>query len=140
MLPFAGYNMADYFAHWLKIGRRDGVRLPRIFMVNWFRKGEDGSFLWPGFGDNSRVLAWIFRRLDDEAGARETPIGYVPRPEDLDTSGLDIAPEQLEELLSVDEEGLRSELDQVKEFLDRFGERLPAEIRAQFEALEGKLA
>ncbi len=140
MLPFAGYNMADYFGHWLKVGRRDGAKLPGIFTVNWFRKDEDGKFLWPGFGDNARVLAWIFRRLDGEAEARETSIGYVPRPEDLDTSGLDLAPERLEELLSVDEEGMRSELVQVREFLEKFGERLPAEIWSQFEALERKLA
>jgi len=140
MLPFAGYNMADYFGHWLNVGRRDGAKLPGIFTVNWFRKDEDGKFLWPGFGDNARVLAWIFRRLDGEAEARETSIGYVPRPEDLDTSGLDLAPERLEELLSVDEEGLRSELVQVREFLEKFGERLPAEIWSQFEALERKLA
>jgi phosphoenolpyruvate carboxykinase (GTP) len=140
MLPFAGYNMADYMAHWLKAGRREGARLPRIFNVNWFRKDENGTFLWPGFGDNARVLAWIFRRLDDAAGARETPIGCVPRAEDLDLRGLDIAPERLEELLSVDEEGLRGELEQVGEFLDRFGDRLPAEMRAQHEALQAKLA
>ena len=140
MLPFAGYNMADYFGHWLKLGRRDGARMPRIFHVNWFRKDEDGAFLWPGFGDNARVLAWIFRRLDGEAEARETPIGYVPRPEDIDTSGLDVAPAQLEQLLSVDEDGLRAELDQIGDFLDKFGERLPAEIRAQFDALRRKLA
>ena len=140
MLPFAGYNMADYFAHWLKVARRDGAQMPGIFTVNWFRKDENGTFLWPGFGDNARVLAWIFRRLDGDAEARETPIGYVPRPEDLDLSGLDLAPEQLEELLSVDEDGLRAELAQVREFLEKFGERLPAEIWAQFEALERKLA
>ena len=109
-------------------------------MVNWFRKSEDGKFLWPGFGENARVLAWIFRRLDGKAGARETPIGHVPRPEDLDTSGLEITSGQLEELLSVDKEGLRGELAQVGEFLDRFGGRLPMEIRAQFEALQAKLA
>jgi phosphoenolpyruvate carboxykinase (GTP) len=132
--------MADYFGHWLRLGRREDARMPRIFLVNWFRKGEDGRFLWPGFGDNARVLAWIFRRLEGEAEARETPIGYVPRPEDIDISGLDLAPEQLEQLLSVDEDGLRAELEQVRGFLDRFGERLPAEIRAQFQALERKLA
>jgi phosphoenolpyruvate carboxykinase (GTP) len=140
MLPFAGYNMADYMGHWLKIGRTQGAKLPRIFNVNWFRKNEDGKFLWPGYGDNARVLAWIFRRLDGEAEARETPIGCVPRVEDLDLSGLDIAPERLEELLSVDEHGLRAELEQIGEFLDRFGDRLPAEMRAQHEALQAKLA
>jgi phosphoenolpyruvate carboxykinase (GTP) len=140
MLPFAGYNMADYMGHWLKIGRTEGAKLPRIFNVNWFRKDEDGKFLWPGFGDNARVLAWIFRRLDGDAEARETPIGSVPRAEDLDLSGLDLDPAKLDELLSVDEEGLKGELEQVSEFLDRFGERLPAEIRAQHEALQRKLA
>jgi phosphoenolpyruvate carboxykinase (GTP) len=140
MLPFCGYNMADYMGHWLRIGRRDGAVLPRIFNVNWFRKDEDGRFLWPGFGDNARVLAWIFRRLDGDADARETPIGCIPRAEDLDLSGLDIASDALEELLSVDAEGLLAELEQVSEFLDRFGERLPAEMRAQHEALQAKLA
>jgi phosphoenolpyruvate carboxykinase (GTP) len=140
MLPFAGYNMADYMGHWLKMGRRKGVNLPRIFNVNWFRKDEDGKFLWPGFGDNARVLAWIFRRLDGEAQARETPIGYIPSAEDLDLGGLDVTPEGLEQLLSVDEQGLRAELEQVSEFLDRFGDRLPAEMRAQHEALLAKLA
>jgi phosphoenolpyruvate carboxykinase (GTP) len=140
MLPFAGYNMADYMGHWLTIGRRQGAKLPRIFNVNWFRKDENGKFLWPGFGDNARVLAWIFRRLDGEAEARETAIGCVPRPEDLDLSGLDLDPAQLDELLSVDEEGLKAELEQVSEFLGRFGDRLPAEMRAQHEALQRKLA
>jgi phosphoenolpyruvate carboxykinase (GTP) len=140
MLPFAGYNMADYMGHWLRIGRTPGARLPRIFNVNWFRKDESGRFLWPGYGDNARVLAWIFRRLDGDVGARETPTGYVPNPDDLDLGGLDLAPERLEELLSVDEQGLRGELEQVSGFLDRFGESLPAEIRAQHEALQAKLA
>jgi phosphoenolpyruvate carboxykinase (GTP) len=140
MLPFAGYNMADYMAHWLRIGRTPGTALPRIFNVNWFRKDDRGSFLWPGYGHNARVLAWIFRRLDGEAGARDTPIGRVPNPEDLDLSGLDISPEALDELLTVDEQRLRAELEQVSEFLDRFGERLPAEMRAQHEALRAKLA
>jgi phosphoenolpyruvate carboxykinase (GTP) len=140
MLPFAGYNMADYMGHWLKVGRTPGAKLPRIFNVNWFRKGEDGAFLWPGYGENSRVLAWIFRRLDGEAGARETPIGCVPRAEDLDLTGLDLDSAKLDQLLSVDPEGLKAELEQVREFLGRFGERLPAEMRAQHEALQRKLA
>ena len=91
MLPFCGYHMADYFAHWLKIGRRDGAELPKIFHVNWFRKARDGRFLWPGFGENSRVLEWIFRRCDDAAEARETPIGYVPTP-DRSTSRVSTSP------------------------------------------------
>ena len=91
MLPFCGYHMADYWAHWLKIGRREGAMLPKIFYVNWFRKDlETGSFLWPGFGENSRVLEWVFRRCDDAAEARDTPIGRVPTPDSLNTDGLDI--------------------------------------------------
>jgi phosphoenolpyruvate carboxykinase (GTP) len=140
MLPFCGYNMADYFAHWLKLGRTPGARLPGIYYVNWFRKNGDGSFLWPGFGDNARVLEWIFRRLDGRAGARETPIGNVPRPEDLDTDGLTLAPDKLESLLSVDEDGLRDELEQIRAHLATFGDRLPAELRRQFHALEERLA
>jgi phosphoenolpyruvate carboxykinase (GTP) len=139
MLPFCGYNMADYFAHWLKIGRREGARLPRVFYVNWFRKDETGRFLWPGFGDNARVLAWVFRRCQGTASARETPIGHVPRSQDLDTDGLDVAPERLEELLTVDSGHLRAELEQVRAHLDIFGDRLPAELRTQLEALERRL-
>ena len=140
MLPFGGYNMADYFAYWLRIGEREGVRLPRAFYVNWFRKDEDGRFLWPGFGENSRVLAWIFRRLEGAAEAVETPAGLVPAPGALDVEGLAISADDLEALTTVDEDGLRAELPQVREHLDRFGDRLPAPVRAQFEALEARLA
>jgi phosphoenolpyruvate carboxykinase (GTP) len=140
MLPFCGYNMADYFAHWLKIGRREGAQLPRIFYVNWFRKDADGKFLWPGFGENSRVLAWIVRRCEGKAEAVETPIGLVPRPEDLDTSGLDISAEALSELLTVEEGPLRDEIPQIREHFAQFGDELPAELRAQFDALEAKLS
>jgi phosphoenolpyruvate carboxykinase (GTP) len=139
MLPFCGYNMADYFRHWLRIGRRDGAALPRVFVVNWFRKGEDGAFLWPGFGENARVLAWVFRRCEGTAGARETAIGHVPGPADLDTDGLDLAPGALKELLDVDEDRLRAEIPQVREHLARFGDRLPGEVRAQFERLQARL-
>jgi phosphoenolpyruvate carboxykinase (GTP) len=140
MLPFCGYNMADYFAHWLEIGQKSGAQVPRIFYVNWFRKGADGKFLWPGFGDNSRVLEWVFRRVEGKVEADETPIGLVPRPGDLDTAGLDISDEALAEVVSVDLDALREELPQVKEHLAKFGDRLPAPIRAQFEALEQRLS
>jgi phosphoenolpyruvate carboxykinase (GTP) len=140
MLPFCGYNMADYFAHWLRIGRREGTKLPRIFYVNWFRKDASGSFLWPGFGENARVLEWIFRRCQGTAGAQETPIGNVPRPEDLDTAGLDLAPDRLAALLTVDGDQLRAELEQTREHLQRFGDRLPPELWAHFERLEQRLA
>jgi phosphoenolpyruvate carboxykinase (GTP) len=140
MLPFCGYHMADYWAHWLKIGRREDAKLPKIFYVNWFRKSlETDSFLWPGFGENSRVLEWIFRRCDDDAEARDTPIGRVPTPESLDTEGLDIPDEQLEEILEVDVEQWKQELPPIREFFDEFGDRLPSEISAQLDALEERL-
>ncbi len=140
MLPFCGYHMADYFAHWLELGRREGARLPRIFHVNWFRKDAEGGYLWPGFGDNARVLKWIFERCDGAAGARQTPIGHVPRPEDLDLDGLDLDPARLEALLTVDAEQLREELPQVRKHLDGLGVRLPGEIRAHFDRLARALA
>jgi len=140
MLPFCGYNMADYFEHWLEIGRRgDTSKLPRIFYVNWFRKDAEGRFLWPGFGENSRVLEWIFRRCAGDAGAHETAIGLVPAPGDLYTGGLDVSAEDLEEVLTVDPDAVREQLPQVKEHLARFGDRLPDELQAQLEALERRL-
>jgi phosphoenolpyruvate carboxykinase (GTP) len=139
MLPFCGYNMADYFQHWLDIGRKPGGRPPRIFYVNWFRKGDHGKFLWPGFGDNSRVLEWVFRRIQGKVEADETPIGLVPKAGDLNTDGLDISAAALEELTSVDEDKLRDELPQVKEHLAKFGDRLPDAVRTQFAALEQRL-
>jgi phosphoenolpyruvate carboxykinase (GTP) len=140
MLPFCGYNMADYFEHWLEIGRRgDSAKLPRIFYVNWFRKGEDGRFLWPGFGENSRVLEWVFRRCAGDAGARETPIGLVPGDGDLYTGGLAVSEEDLAAVLRVDPEEFRAQLPQVREHLALFGDRLPAEVHAQLEALERRL-
>jgi len=140
MLPFCGYDMARYFQHWLEIGKQaDASKLPRIFYVNWFRKGADGKFLWPGFGDNSRVLAWIFRRCEGKVGATETPVGLVPAEGDLDVSGLDITPEALQEVVTPDLDAMREELPQVREHFARF-DRLPAELTAQLEALEQRLA
>jgi phosphoenolpyruvate carboxykinase (GTP) len=139
MLPFCGYHMADYFGHWLAVGRREGARLPKVFMVNWFRKGDGGRYLWPGFGDNSRVLAWIFRRCDDAAEAAETPIGLVPAPGAIDTEGLDISDEDMAELLKVDPDEWRAQLLQMKEHFAQFGGRLPAELRERLEALEREL-
>jgi phosphoenolpyruvate carboxykinase (GTP) len=129
--------MADYFAHWLSIGRREGGKPPRIFYVNWFRKDDDGNYLWPGFGDNARVLAWIFRRCDDQAEAVETPIGLVPAKGEIDMSGLDDV--DLDALLKVDAQEVSDELEQVREHLAQFGARLPDEIRGQLEALEARL-
>ena len=139
MLPFCGYNMADYFAHWLKLGRRDGVQLPKVFMVNWFRKDESGRFLWPGFGENSRVLAWVFERCDERGGAQETPIGLVPAQGALDTDGLEISPEEMAKLLDVDPEEWREQLPQIREHYAIFGDRLPGELARQLEVLEQRL-
>ncbi len=140
MLPFCGYNMGDYFGHWLALGREaDADKLPRIFYVNWFRKDEDGTFLWPGFGENGRVLAWIFRRCDDEAEAVESPIGRVPAEGAIETEGLDLSEQEMAKLLEVDPELFRAQLPQVTEHLATFGDDLPAEIREQLEALERRL-
>jgi phosphoenolpyruvate carboxykinase (GTP) len=139
MLPFCGYHMGRYFQHWLRIGEREGARLPRIFYVNWFRKDDDGKFLWPGFGENSRVLAWIFRRCDGEADAEETPMGLVPAQGALDTEGLDLSQDELAELLKVDPDEWRAQLPQVHEHYAKFGDSLPAELRSQLEALERRL-
>jgi phosphoenolpyruvate carboxykinase (GTP) len=140
MLPFCGYNMADYFGHWLRLGRREGAKLPRIFLVNWFRKDEDGRFLWPGFGENSRVLEWVFRRCNGEAEAVESPIGLLPAEGEIDTGGLDVSADAMRELLTADPVLLREQLPQLKEHLAKFGDRLPQEVRAQLEALEARLA
>ena len=141
MLPFCGYNMADYFAHWLAFGRtlRRSARVPRVFQVNWFRKGADGSFLWPGFGDNARVLQWMVERLEGTASAAESPLGAVPRPGELNVDGLDLDEEHLAELFAVDPEALRVEADDIERFFDSFGERMPAELNRQLELLRHRL-
>jgi phosphoenolpyruvate carboxykinase (GTP) len=140
MLPFCGYHMGDYWAHWLKIGRREGARLPKVFYVNWFRKDlESGRFLWPGFGENSRVLEWVFRRCDDAVEAVDTPIGRVPTPGSLNTDGLDMPEDELEQILAVDAEQWKAEIPPIREFFEEFGDRLPRELGAQLDALEERL-
>jgi phosphoenolpyruvate carboxykinase (GTP) len=139
MLPFCGYNMADYFGHWLAMARQHPNDMPRVFLVNWFRKDADGKFIWPGYGENSRVLEWIFRRCDGEADAVETPIGLVPTPESLNTEGLECSVTDLEGLLDVDADEVKAQLPQVEEHLARFGDRLPDEVHAQLEALKERL-
>ena len=140
MLPFCGYNMGDYFAYWLRIGReRDNAKLPRIFYVNWFRKGPDGHFLWPGFGDNSRVLEWVFRRCEGADIALDTPIGRVPAPGTLDLDGIDVPAADLDELLGVDAPAWLAELPSIHEHLATFGEQLPPELSTQLAALEARL-
>jgi phosphoenolpyruvate carboxykinase (GTP) len=141
MLPFCGYNMGDYFAHWLEIGRATGAdKLPKLFWVNWFRRGEDGSFLWPGFGDNSRVLKWVIERIAGEGEAVDTPIGRVPAPGAIDTAGLDIADATVTKLVEVDPESWRAELPQLEAHYAALGETVPSALREQLEALDKRLA
>src|SRR3989441_6810740 len=139
MLPFCGYDMGSYFAHWLKIGATQGAKMPKIFLVNWFRKDEKGKFLWPGYGENSRVLKWIFERCSGTANAVDTPVGCLPRPEDLDVKGLDIPATNLSKLLNVDVEGWLGEIPLIHQFFDQFGERLPKALRDEVNRLEQRL-
>jgi phosphoenolpyruvate carboxykinase (GTP) len=140
MLPFCGYNMGDYFAHWLSFaGRTDREKLPKVFFVNWFRKDDNGKFLWPGYGENSRVLKWIFERVEGTGKALETPIGYLPAPGALDLSGLDIPEDAVKQLLAVEKDGWLSEVDGLSKYYDEFGDRLPAELREQLAALKARL-
>ena len=140
MLPFCGYNMADYFGHWLEMGAKgDESKLPKIFFVNWFRRDDNGRFLWPGYGENSRVLKWVFERLDGTADAVETPIGYLPAPGSLDVTGLDVSEADMAELLSVDADGWRSALPQFETHFAQFGDRLPGELTDQLQHLAAAL-
>ena len=141
MLPFCGYNYGDYFAHWLSMGTKaDPSNLPKIFFVNWFRRDEDGRFLWPGFGENSRVLKWVFDRVDGNSDVVETPIGLLPADGALDTSGLDIDPDDLEAILSVDVDGWKTAIPEIREHLSRFEPRLPDSLPAAVDRLESALA
>jgi len=140
MLPFCGYHMGDYFAHYLKIGEREGAKLPKIFYVNWFRTDEEsGKFLWPGYGENSRVLKWVFERCEGTAHAVETPIGMLPQPADLDTEGLNIRAEDLSDLLSVDIDGWLAEIPLIREHFAKFGTRLPEGLNRELEELDHRL-
>ena len=134
MLPFCGYNMADYFDHWLEMGRQM-TKPPKIFNVNWFRTDESGNFLWPGYGENLRVLEWIIDRTKDKAKAAKTPIGYVPTPESLDMTGLDLSKETMEHLLEVNPKDWEEELESISDFFNQFGDRLPQLIWDEYEAL-----
>ena len=141
MLPFMGYNAGDYMNHWLDIGKAtDAQNLPKLFWVNWFRKGDDGSFLWPGYGENSRVLKWVLERVEGTADAVDTAIGRVPTPDGIDISGLDISPELLAELLNVDNEAWRGEIPLIEEHFAFIGERLPSELADELRELEKRLA
>jgi phosphoenolpyruvate carboxykinase (GTP) len=140
MLPFCGYNMGDYFGHWLKLGEQaDAAKLPRIYFVNWFRKDENGKFVWPGFGDNVRVLKWIVGRLEGKAEAVDTPIGRLPTAEALDLTGLDLSPAQLKLLLSVDPDVWLEEAALIPPAYEKFGERLPKALWREYEKLVARL-
>jgi phosphoenolpyruvate carboxykinase (GTP) len=141
MLPFCGYNMGDYFAHWLSVGKNtDASKLPQIFFVNWFRRDEDGRFLWPGYGENSRVLKWVFERVNGTATAVETPIGLLPAAGQLDTSGLEVSDDDLATLLSVDTAGWQGAIPQIRAHYDQFGDKLPATLSLALDELDDKLA
>lgn len=139
MLPFCGYNMGDYFAHWFHMGEVLGDKAPKIFNVNWFRVDEDGNFIWPGFGDNLRVLEWIIKRCDGEVDAIETPIGYIPKPEDINLEGLDFELDTLKSILEVDNDLWRQEAEGITEFYKKFGDKLPKKLEKQLQNLKDRL-
>jgi phosphoenolpyruvate carboxykinase (GTP) len=139
MLPFCGYHMGDYFAHWLKMGEKGGAKMPKIFYVNWFRKNGDGKFMWPGYAENSRVLKWIFERCDGTAKAEDTPIGKLPAEGSLDVSGLKVSSDDLKELTKVDKEGWKAELPMIHEHFATFGTKLPKGLKDELAALEKRL-
>jgi phosphoenolpyruvate carboxykinase (GTP) len=139
MKPFCGYNMGDYFHHWFDMGDRLGEKAPRIFYVNWFRQTPDGRWLWPGFGENSRVLKWMCDRVDGTVGAKETPIGLMPEEGGLDISGLDVSAEDMTELLTVDTEAMKAEIPDIQAHFDQFGDRLPGRLRKELGKLKERL-
>jgi phosphoenolpyruvate carboxykinase (GTP) len=132
MKPFCGYNYGDYWAHWLSVAARSS-KLPKIFHVNWFRRDANGKFLWPGFGDNLRVLRWIIDRCAGRADAVETPIGYLPQPADIDLTGVDVTPATVQQLLAVDTASWRAEMASIAEYLEEFGERIPDGLKGELE-------
>ncbi|MDP3804285.1 MAG: phosphoenolpyruvate carboxykinase domain-containing protein, partial [Candidatus Omnitrophota bacterium] len=138
MLPFCGYNMADYFRHWLDIGRKL-TRPPKVFSVNWFKVDDAGSFLWPGFGENIRVLKWVVDRVNNQVDARETAIGYIPHLKDLDLDGLNISKENLEKLFEINPKEWQEETEDIEKFLKSFGGRMPQEIWREFNEMKSKL-
>jgi phosphoenolpyruvate carboxykinase (GTP) len=140
MLPFIGYNAGDYFNHWITMGKEhDAAKLPRIYYVNWFRRDDEGGFLWPGFGENSRVLKWVVERIDGQADAVETAIGYVPTPDSLDTEGLDLTDDELAQALAVDVEEWKAEIPQITEWFEKFGDDLPAVLWTELDGLKARL-
>lgn len=140
MLPFCGYNMADYWGHWLEMGEQLGEKAPKIFQVNWFRKGDDGRFLWPGFGDNSRVIDWVIRSVEGEYEGRETPIGIIPADGQLNLDGIEEVANDLDEIFEIDPASWLAEADMTEEFFAQFGDRLPAALNAELEGLRKRLS
>ena len=141
MLPFCGYHMGDYFGYWLSFAQRtDRAKLPKIYFVNWFRKGADGKLLWPGYGDNSRVLEWICERVEGTAQAKETPIGNLPTQEAMNLRGLQLSSENIEELTAVDVPGWKREIDDVAANYAKFGDRLPPALNQQLDELRKRLS
>ena len=138
MLPFCGYHMGDYFQHWLDMGEKVAKK-PKFFNVNWFRTDENGNFLWPGFGDNMRVLDWIIRRTEGTVDAVETPIGYVPRPEDINLNGTDLTTEAVANLLSVDQELWKEDAEGIENFYAKLGDKLPAQLSKELDTLKENL-
>ena len=141
MLPFCGYHMGDYFGHWIEMGKILGDKAPKIFNVNWFRLDDEGHFLWPGFGDNMRVLDWIIARVEGKADAEETPIGFVPKAEDINIKGIEdeISLETLRSILKVDKEQWAKEAEGIEEFYQKFGDRLPKELHDELEKLKERV-
>ena len=140
MLPFIGYNAGDYFAHWIEVGKsQDATKLPAIFYVNWFRRDADGHFLWPGFGENIRVLKWALQRLSNQTTATDTPVGHTPTPDAVDTSGLDLSTADLAAALAVDPIEWLIEVPAIKGWLDTIGPRLPTSLHVELDALRQRL-
>jgi phosphoenolpyruvate carboxykinase (GTP) len=140
MLPFLGYNAGDYFAHWIEVGKNaDAVKLPRIFYVNWFRRDPSGGFVWPGFGEDMRVIKWALERIEGRAAAEDTPIGRVPTADSLDAAGLDLTPQQLEIALTVDADEWRREIPLIEEWFAKIGTSLPSSMKDELDALKQRL-
>jgi phosphoenolpyruvate carboxykinase (GTP) len=140
MLPFCGYNMADYWGHWLAMGEQLGEHAPRVFQVNWFRKNAEGRFLWPGFGDNARAIEWALRRVNGEVDAIDAINGRLPRPEDLNLDGIDVPDEDLEALFALDPDAWGREADLTEQYFAQFGDRLPQALTEQLDALRSRIA